>query len=173
MDDRSHNPWKARLTIGLIMLGMALISLVILQLHAAIYWFFCWAMAIADALLCIGWVMTARNRRHYRGSLRQQIWHWLGFMAVMYLLALLMDRGVVTQTEAGLFALTLLAFTLYLAGLYTDVIFVMIGITMGLMAAGMILVPGYLLLVMVPVFVVVALFIVGTTNNQRKGDKKR
>jgi len=173
MEARSHNPWKARLTIGLIMLGMALISLIILQMHAAIYWFFCWAMAIIDAILCIGWVMSSRNRHHYRAGILQQIFHWLGLIAVMYLLALLIDRGTVTQTEAGLFALTLLAFTLYLAGLYTDVIFTVIGITMGLMAAGMILVPSYLLLVMVPVFVIVGFFIVGTTNRQRKGDKKK
>jgi len=62
LEARSHNPWKARLTIGLIMLGMALISLIILQMHAAIYWFFCWAMAIIDAILCIGWeCMTASS----------------------------------------------------------------------------------------------------------------
>lgn len=173
MEDNSSNPWKARLVIGLIMLSLSLISLIILELHASIYWIFCWLMAIVDAVLCIGWVMALKKYQNYRSGVIRQVWHWLGLMAVMYLLALLIDRGTVSQTEAGLFALALLSLTLYLAGLYTDIIFVMIGIAMGLMAAGMILIQAYLLLVMVPVFILVAVFIVGTTDRQRREDRRK
>lgn len=168
MDSEKTNPWKARLIIGLMMLGLALISLIILQLHAALYWIFCWAMAVADAVLCVGFVMVLHKHQSYRSGVWRQIWHWLGLMAVMYLLALLVDRGTVSQTEAGLFALVLLALTLYLAGLYTDMIFVMIGITLGLMAAGMVLIKAYLFFVMIPIFVIVALVIIAMTNRQRQ-----
>lgn len=168
MDDENTNPWKARLTIGLVMLGLALVSLIILQIHATIYWIFCWIMAVFDAVLCIGLVIALQKHQNYKSGVLRQVWHWLGLMAVMYLLALLVNRGTVSQTEAGLFALTLLALTLYLAGLYTDIIFVMIGITLGLMAAGMILIKAYLLLVMIPVFVIVALTIIAITNRQRR-----
>jgi len=171
MDNEKTNPWKARLTIGLIMLGLAVISLIFLQLHATIYWIFCWVMAVIDAILCIGLVIALHKHQNYRSGVLRQVWHWLGLMAIMYLLALLVNRGTVSQTEAGLFALALLALTLYLAGLYTDVIFVMIGITLGLMAAGMVLIKAYLLLVMIPVFVIVALTIIVMTNRQRHRDE--
>ncbi len=173
MEDESKNPWKARLAIGLVMLGLALISLVILQIHASIYWIFCWIMAVLDAFLCVGLVIALKKHVSYKSGVIRQIWHWLGLMTVMYLLALLVDRGTVSQTEAGLFALMLLSLTLYLAGLYTDVIFVVIGVTLGLMAAGMVLIQAYLLLVMIPVFVMVALFIIVITNRQRHEEKAK
>lgn len=171
----AHEPprskcWKARLVVSLIMLALAFISLIIMGLHKA-YWIFTCIMAGADAVLSIWLVLYVRrnDRNKFPGNLWHMILHWIGLVAVMYLIAVFINRGVISHTEAGLFALLALALTLYLAGIYTDTTFMLIGLVLALMAAGTILIAAYLWLVMIPVIVIVALIIfVIVTRDKRK-----
>ena len=72
-------------------------------------------------------------------------------------------------TTTGDVVLSALALTLYLAGIYTDTTFMLIGLVLALMAAGTILIAAYLWLVMIPVIVIVALIIfVIVTRDKRK-----
>lgn len=171
----SSKRWKARLVVSLIMLALAFVSLIIIGLHKA-YWIFTCVMAGADAVLSI-WLVwyvrrTRSNESPFPGKLWHMILHWIGLIAVIYLIAVFINYGVISHTEAGLFALLVLALTLYLAGIYTDTIFMLVGFVLALMAAGTILITTYLWLVMIPVIVIVALFIfVIVTRDKRKSIK--
>lgn len=163
---------KARLVVSLIMLALAFVSLIIMGLHKA-YWVFTCIMAGVDAVLSIWLVWYVRRNRNdgptFPGNLWHMILHWIGLVAVMYLIAVFINRGVISHTEAGLFALLVLALTLYLAGIYTDTTFMLIGFVLALIAAGAILISAYLWLVMIPVIVIVALIIfVIVTRDKRK-----
>ena len=153
--------WKARLVVSLIMLALAFVSLVILKIQYNAYWVFTCIMAAIDAILSIWlvWYVKRNDGSSFPGNMWHLILHWIGLIAVMYLIAVFINRGVISHAEAGLFALLILALTLYLAGIYTDTTFMLIGITLAILAAGTILVKAYLWLVMIPVIIVVALII--------------
>lgn len=152
--------WKARLTVSLTMLTLALVSLIIMGLHRA-YWIFTYLMAGADALLCIWlvWYVKRNDGSRFPGNLWHMVLHWVGLAVVLYLIGLCINRGVISPTEAGLFSLLVLALTLYLAGIYTDTTFVLVGLVLALMAAGTVLIKPYLWMVMVPIIVIVGLLI--------------
>lgn len=153
--------WKARLIISFVMLLLALLSLIIMEIHPRAYWIFTYIMAVVDALLSIWlvWYIKNKNGSSFVGNTWHVVMHWLGLMAVMYIITMFVDRGVVSQTEAGLIALVVLAFTLYLAGIYTDTTFILIGITLAILAIGIILLKSYLWLIMTPVIVIAAIII--------------
>ncbi len=162
--DRTKTNQKSRhvrLITSLIMLALALVSLVILRIHPTTYWIFTMIMAAVDAILCVWMVAYLKHRLKIDlpTNIWQQILHWIGFLAVVYLIAILHSHGAIDKTNAGLFTLVLLALCLYLAGIYVDITFLLVGITLALMAAGIVLIKAHLLLVMLPVTVIIALLI--------------
>ncbi len=162
--------WKARLVVSSIMLILAFISLFIIETHR-VYWIFTYVMAGVDALLAIWlvWYVRRNDAASFPGNLWHMILHWLGLVAALYILAVFVDRGAVSQPEAAWFALILLSLTLYLAGIYTDTTFMLIGVTLAILAVGSLLIKAYLWLIMVPILIIVALIIlVMVTRDRRK-----
>lgn len=168
----SSNRWKARFVVSLIMLALAFVSLIIMGLHKA-HWVFTCIMASADAVLSIWLVWYVRRNQEsdtkFTGNLWHMVLHWIGLIAVMYLIAVFINRGVISHTQASLFVLLVLALTLYIAGIYTDTIFMLIGLMLTLMVAGVVLITAYLWLVMIPIIVIVAFIIfLIVTRDRRK-----
>lgn len=165
---QSTSRWKARLAVSIIMLILAFISLFVMKIRPQIYWLFNCVMAGIDAILCIWlvWYMKRQNGNAFVGNLWHMILHWVGFIAVIYLITVFIRHGVVNVIDAGLYALIVLAFTLYLAGIYTDSVFILVGIALALIAAGVILLKAYLWLVMIPVIIIVALIIFAMVTTQ-------
>lgn len=153
--------WKARLAVSLIMLMLAFITLVVMKVRPGAYWLFNCMMAGIDAILCLWlvWYVKRQNASSFPGNLWHMILHWIGFIAVIYLFTLFIRQGTLTETDAGLYALIVLAFTIYLAGIYTDTTFILIGVTLAIMATGVILLKPYVWLIMIPVIIIVALII--------------
>lgn len=162
--------WKARLIVSLVMLVLALISLIMMEIHQNAYWVFTCIMAAIDAVLCIWlvWYVKRHDGTSFPGNLWHMILHWIGLLAILYLITAFVSRGTLDVTEAGLIALMVLALTLYLAGIYTDTTFMLIGITLAILAAGTILVKAYLWLIMIPVIVVVAIILFLMINRDRR-----
>ena len=65
-------------------------------------------------------------------------------------------------------SITLLALSVFLAGVYTDPMFLLIGITLGIFAVGAAMVQAYLSVIMIPVITIVALIIYVILHIQRK-----
>lgn len=167
----STKRWKARVIVSLIMLILAFITLLVMKIHPSAYWLFNCIMAGIDAILCVWlvWYVKRHGSKTIIGNLWHMILHWIGFIAVIYLITVFIHHGIISELDAGLYTLVVLAFTLYLAGVYTDTIFILIGIALALMAAGAILLKAYLWLVMIPVIVIIALIIfVMVTIDHRK-----
>jgi hypothetical protein len=157
----SDKRWKVRLVVSLIMLILAFITLIVMKIRPSAYWLFNCIMAGIDAILCVWlvWYVKRRESKPFTANLWHMILHWIGFIAVIYLITVFIHHGIVSELDAGLYTLIVLAFTLYLAGIYTDSIFILIGITLAIIAAGAILLKAYLWLIMIPVIVIVALII--------------
>jgi hypothetical protein len=162
--------WKARLVIGLIMLALAFITLLVMKIRPSAYWLFTCVMAGIDAILCVWlvWYVKRQDGSRFVGNLWHMILHWIGFIAVIYLITIFIHYGAISEVDAGIYTLIVLALTIYLAGIYTDAIFILIGVTLAIMAMGTILIKTYLLLVMIPVIVIVALIIFVMLAQERK-----
>lgn len=161
--------WKARLSVSIIMLGLAFITLLVMKIHPRAYWLFTCIMAGIDAILCIGlvWFIKRQNPNAFAINIWHMVLHWLGFIATIYLITVFIRHGVITEVDAGLFSLIILALTLYLAGIYTDTIFILIGITLAILATGTILLKAYLWLIMIPIIVIAALIIFAIVHRDR------
>lgn len=140
-----HPIWKLRFVVGVIMLSLAFAGMIVSSITADGGWLYWRLMAPCYALLCIG--LSLRMRYHRLSPAVATIWHeifhWLGFLACVYLVAILVP-GFLTTFLAGLTILLLLALATFLAGLYSEPTFIVIGIAIGLLVAG-VSVIGYIL----------------------------
>lgn len=157
----SHKRWKARLYVCLTMLVLAFIGLIIMDLHSKTYWLYSRIMAVLYAILSLWlfWYLHRGEHKVHASTIWHQMLHWLGLLLAVYLTSIFVSTGVMGTTQAGLVTLTLLALTIFLAGVYTDTSFMLIGITLAIFAAGAALIEAYLSALMIPVILVAALVI--------------
>ncbi len=156
-----RNIWKARLIVFGIMLFLAFVSIILANVHTKGYWYYSQALAVAYAILSIWlfWYLNRGEGRFTRSTIWHQIWHWVGLLAALYLVNVFERSGIMSTLAAGVVTITLLALTIYLVGIYSDIAFVLIGITLGICAYVLAYIQAYISIIMIPVIVVVALII--------------
>lgn len=144
--------WKLRFTVGVIMLCLAFIGMLFSSLRADGGWVYWRIMTPVYALLCIGLSLGVRRKKTsatFSITIWHEVFHWLGFLVTVYLVTLLVPVFLTTFL-GGLVILLLLALATFLAGIYSEPTFIVIGIAMGLLVAGVSII-GYVLL---PIIVV-------------------
>jgi len=169
-----HKRWKARLIVCLSMLVLAFVGLIIMNLHAKTYWFYSRIMAALYAILSI-WLFWYLNRGQHkvtRSTIWHQLLHWIGLLFAIYLISIFVSTGVMGTTQAGLVTLTLLALTIFLAGVYTDISFILIGITLAIFAACAALIEAYLSVFMIPVILISAFIIFLIIHHEKRKAEK-
>jgi hypothetical protein len=167
--------WKARLIVSLAMLAFAFIGVVLMSLHARTYWIYSRFMALAYAIMSI-WLFWYLNRGEHKvtaNSLWHQILHWVGLIIAIYLVSLFVSSGLIGSLQAGLVTLTLLALTVYLSGVYYNPTFMLIGLTLGIIAAAAALIEAYLAFLMIPIILIVAVVIYFITHRQKHREHKQ
>jgi len=167
--------WKARLVVCGIMLVLAIIGLIIMNIHQNTYWMYSRIMAVIYGLLSIWlfWYLNRGEHKVHTSTIWHQILHWIGLIIAMYITSTFVNSGVVSSIQAGLFTLTLLALTVFLAGVYTDSAFMLIGIVLGIFAIGASLVEAYLSIIMIPVIIIAAIAIFFLIHHQKRRDLKK
>ncbi|HLD17266.1 MAG TPA: hypothetical protein VJB02_06115 [Coxiellaceae bacterium] len=172
-ESKVHNfalHWKARFIVSVIMLGLALLGLVVTDFRPTGTWDYWRLMVPVYAILTISLSWYLRHKAHIplRGkTIGQDVLQWVGLFTAVYLLSLLVDAGIMGRMPAGFVVLTMLALTLFWAGIYVDASFMLIGITLGFLVAAAGLVTAYLSVIMIPVVIValiIILFIVRRTH---------
>lgn len=162
--------WKARLIVSLTMLALAFVGLMIMDLHPRSYWVFSQIMAGLYAVLSLWlfWYLHRGEHKVHGSTIWHQLLHWLGLLLAVYITSIFVSTGVMASVQAGLMTLTLLALTIFLAGVYTDTSFMLIGITLAIFAAGAALVQAYLSALMIPVILLAALVIYIMLHREKK-----
>jgi hypothetical protein len=151
------HPWKARFGVALIMMILAFIGLVVTDMHRDRAWDYWRLMAIVFALLCLSLSFYLRRRQAVTAvSVWHEIIHWTGLGGSIYLVSFLVNLGIMGRFEAALMVLTLLSLTTFLAGIYTDISFMVIGILLGCFVAGIAYVEEYLYGILLPLVVIAA-----------------
>lgn len=169
-DHHIRKKWKARLVVSGLMLILAFISLVLVDIHSKAYWFFSQALAVIYALLSIWlfWYLNRGEKKFTRSTIWHQILHWIGLLVALYLVDVFVQSGIMSALTAGVVTITMLALTLYLAGLYSDIAFVLIGITLAICAYVLAYVQTYLSIIMIPVIIVAAIIIFAVVHRDRR-----
>jgi len=159
---KHHHHWKMRLLIGIIMLGLAFVGLIASDLRQNGAWNYWRIMVPIYALLCLFLSWYLRKRKHAVSPVT--VWHelvqWAGLALSVYLVSIFVKIGLLGRFEAGLVVLTLLSLTIFIAGIYVETTFILIGVLLGLFAAGAALLAAYLYTVMLPLTLVVAVLLV-------------
>lgn len=159
MRDQPHtagHPWKARFIVGLIMIILSFVGLVLSDIWQNGAWNYWRVVAPVFAIMCIwlSWYLRKKQHSFSFTKLWHEILHWVALAMAVFLFSLFVGTGLMGRFEAGLAVLTVLALTLFIGGIYIEPSFMLIGIVLGLFAAGAAYMAAYLYSVMLPVTLV-------------------
>ncbi len=143
---RKHK--NARLAISLLILLIACTGITIFSMHKRSVWFYTQMMTgtIATLSLWLYWYLNRQQCYPNRTTFLHQILHWCGTMISVYALITLVTSGLITSNQASIVAFFLLSLSLFLAGVYTDTIFIILGIILGLLTCSLALYSENILL---------------------------
>ncbi len=153
--ERVH-PWRMRFIVGLTMIVLALVGLITSSLRQDGAWNYWRIMVPLFAGMCIflSWYMRGLKESLSVVKIWQEILHWGGLLLSVYLISLFVEKGLIERFGGSLAVLTLLAFALFIAGVYIETTFMLIGGLLGLFAVGAGVVAEYLYTVMVPLGII-------------------
>ena len=153
--ERAH-PWRMRFIVGLTMIVLALVGLITSSLRQDGAWNYWRIMVPLFAGMCIflSWYLRGLKESLSLVKIWQEILHWVGLLLGVYLVSLFVEKGLIERFGGSLAVLTLLAFALFIAGIYMEVTFMLIGGLLGLFAVGVGVVAEYLYTVMIPLGII-------------------
>ncbi|MDN3507920.1 MAG: hypothetical protein P0S94_03250 [Simkaniaceae bacterium] len=150
------HPWRARLIVAVSMMLLSFIGLIVTdvwQKGAWIYWTTLTPI-LAISCLWLSWYLRKKEHSLSLVNIWHEILHWAALVAAVFLIATFVKMGVLGRFEAGLVIITMLALTTFIAGIYIESSFAIIGIAMGFFAIGGALAQEYLYYMMIPVLLV-------------------
>ncbi len=156
------HPWKARLGVGLVMLILAFIGIVITDVYATGGWdYWRWVIPIYAVLaLWLSWYVKRQTQTISPITLGHELLHWIGVILAVFLVTLYVDLGTVSRFAAGIFNLTILALGVFLAGIYIERTFLLIGTVLGVFAGLSAFIVQYLYAFLVPILIASAIIAV-------------
>jgi len=171
-DELVHHPhpWRAKLITGLIMLILAFIGLVIADLSQGGAWDYWRVMVPVFALLSLWLSWYLRKKKHSMTFVKiwHEIIHWLGLLLAVYMVSAFVNIGILTRVQASLMVITLLALTTFIAGIYIEPTFFLVGVMLGLFAAAAGFAEQYLYTIMLPITVIAAIALFFIVRNIKK-----
>lgn len=149
-------PWKARFIVGTLIITLSFFGLVLTDLWQKTSWIYWRSTAVASALLCLWLSWHLRNQFHSFSftSLIREVFLWLAFIGSVFLLSFFVKVGVMGTFAAELSIVTLLAFTLLVAGIYIEPSLLVTGVVLALFALGAAYLHLYLYTILLPIALV-------------------
>lgn len=150
---KHQHPWQARLIVAIIMLILAFLGMVVTDIRTTggfDYWK--WIVPVYALLaLWLSWYSRRQNKDILSPTtLWHELLHWIGLGLSVFLVSFFVDLGSLSRFNAGLVNLTLLALTVYLAGIYIESTFLFIGLIIGLFAMLAAFLVQYLYAISIP-----------------------
>jgi len=158
MEQSPKHPWRVRTIVGLLMLILSFVGLIITDTTKDEAWYYWRAMTPIYALLSIilSWYLRGTAVYTFKTEIWQEILHWIGLLLAVYIVSTFVSIGLIGKFEAGLTVLVLLAIATFLAGIYHDIIFMIVGIILGIFSLAAAILNQYLYTLMLPVTLVAA-----------------
>lgn len=168
------HPWKARFFVAIIMLALTFLGVILTDIKKDGAWGYWRAITPFFVVMNIwlGWYLRRLKFQHWITSLLQEIFHWVGMLSAIYLTAFFVEMGLMGRFQASLQAVTILALTTFLAGVYIEISFIGIGISLGVLAACMAYFSAYLYGISAALFVLVGLIIYWVAKHKKKVNRQ-
>lgn len=131
------HPWWARLFVAVAMLILAFVGIVVTDLIQTGGWEY-WKWSIPVFALMALWLSWYERRSRTTVSpitLWHELLHWLSLFAVILLIEIYVEMGLMSRSVASLMALTVLSLTIFTIGIYLESTFILVGIILGIFAA--------------------------------------
>ena len=163
------HPWKARFTVSCIMLILGLVGLVMADIRhngALVYWRFVTPIYGLLAIF-LSWYLHHRKEDFRPMHLLQEVFHWIGAVATVYLYNLFVAIGIMGRFEAALAVIITLGLATFLGGLYIESTLIIVGICLGLFAAGVAVVDEYLYSIMIPITILALILLLWLTKRKK------
>jgi hypothetical protein len=168
-----HHPWRARLIVGILMLIFAFIGLIVSDVMHDGAWIYWRAIIPVYALLslALSYYLRKNSKDVSSITLWHELLHWLALIGGVYLISVFVNMGLVGRFEASLQVLILLALTTFLAGIYNDMIFMIVGLLLGCFTSGAAFFTEYLYTIMLPLTILAALIMYGMIHYHARHSK--
>lgn len=161
MQPAPNHIWKARLGVGLTMLLLAFLGIAITDVHKTGGWdYWKWMVPVYAILaLWLSWYVKRQAQTVSPITVWHELLHWSGLMLAVYISSFYVHLGTISRFNAGLFDLTLISLGVFLAGIYIEKTFLLIGIVLGLFAMVMAFFIQYLYAFIIPVVIGAAIIV--------------
>lgn len=159
---KHHDHWKMRLMVGLTMLILSFIGLIVSDIRQDGAWTYWRWMVPIFAILCLflSWYLRRKQKIITASTIWHELIQWFGLILAVYLVSLFIHIGLMGRFQGGLVVLTLLSLNVFITGIYIEATFFVIGVLLGLFAAGAALLAEYLYTIMLPITVGVGALLV-------------
>ncbi len=153
---------QVRIAIVFAMLAAMVCILVAISMSAFAYWVSACVMTGMDAVLCLAWVgyLQYCGKTSMTASIGQVGLHWVGAILTIAMIAFFLYHHVLTIKQAGVVTLLVLGLTLYLVGIYSEILFILIGVLLGIFAMTAAFSLLYVWCVMIPLIILTAVLTV-------------
>ena len=149
------HPWKARLSVGILMLVLAFLGMVVTDVHTTGGWeYWKWIVPVYAVLaLWLSWYTKRQLKTISPITVWHELLHWAGLICAIFLVSHLVQIGTISRFIAGIFHLILLSLAVFLAGIYIESILILIGIILGIFALLTALLVEYMYAFAIPILV--------------------
>ena len=169
------HPWQAKIFVSISMLVLALLGLIISDLHfdgGWLYWK--WVVVVYAALaLLLSFYTRKAEQKVSAVTIVHELLHWVGVVFAVFTVTFLVNHGVVSRFDAGIFDLILLSLGVFLAGIYIEHTFFIVGLTLALMAIVTGLLVQYMYAILLPLLLVAVLAIIFVVWHKHKNFEKK
>jgi hypothetical protein len=151
--EKQHHPsWKIRFVVGLIMLFLAFLGMIVTDIKLEWAWVYWMVIIPLYAVLSIGLSLYLHHKKLREAIVTVwiEILHWAALIAAVFLVAFLVKIGFLSRFQAGVEMLTLLALATFLAGVYIEKVFMLVGVVLGLLVMTVALVTQNVYLILIP-----------------------
>lgn len=145
--------WKARFGVGATMLILAFLGMVVTDVRTTGGWdYWKWMVLVyAVMALWLSWDVRRQMDAINPITIWHEALHWVGLISAIFLVSYLVGLGVISRFIAGIFHLILLSLGVFLAGIYIEWIFLLVGIILGFFAILAAVLVEYLYAFLIPV----------------------
>jgi hypothetical protein len=136
--------------VGLVLLAAIGVGVTNLSPQYGLHYWLAMAPIFAAVNLLTSWTRVRRSGQSAGNILLAQALHWVGAVLAIYMVFVLFHLNWLSDQEAGVLALLVLALAAFLSGVHTDWHFCIVGLVLGAIVAGAALAQEFLWMLALP-----------------------
>jgi hypothetical protein len=137
------------------MLVLAFLGMVITDIRTEGGWdYWRWVVPVYAILaLWLSWYVKRKQHPINSITIGHELLHWIGLICAIFLVSHLVQLGTISRFIAGIFHLILLGLAVFLAGIYIEHTFILIGIILGVFALLTAITVQYMYAFIIPIII--------------------